>query len=225
MTTKENKQYQMTDVILTDASFDKQSNTGVIGIIYKNNKLQIPYKAKNIYEGELKGIKEGIKFAYQKKAKNILLICDNQRAIAEGRKWFFKEPALKNLFKYVQFLWLPREYLKEVDVLSKLLNTEDAIKVRQLKKQEIKVHINETNTSLHILQERIRQFNLIKKHSYQSNFYSKINEANFKNKDIYNIATNEIKLIETDLFNIEDEVEKYLAQQIFNIVFYNKFKV
>jgi len=108
-------------IYLTDASFDKKSKISSISFIEKNsnktsNKQTNEFQ--NIFEAEYEGIRLCLIHGF-KKYKNIIVVCDNRGAIFKAQRDLRIKMNLRSRFDSCQFIWLPREYLEEVDFLTK----------------------------------------------------------------------------------------------------------
>lgn len=114
-------------IYLTDASRDNKTGVSSISFIDKGSDKTNNFQTnelKNIYEAELKGIKLCIVDAYEKYS-NVVIFCDNKAAVNTARKELFHSMKLREKFRSVQFVWLPREFLDEVDFLTKNINDID----------------------------------------------------------------------------------------------------
>lgn len=107
----------MIGVYLTDASFDAKTKTSSISFLESEsgsiNNFQTN-EFENIYQAELAGVKACIKDALDKYS-DIVIFCDNQRAVFNSKKDF----SILKRFKTAQVVWLPRKFLDKADFLTK----------------------------------------------------------------------------------------------------------
>lgn len=120
-------------IYLTDASYDKGTGVSSISFIEKTNNttnnIQINTSS-NILTSEFIGIKECLKHAFRK-FKFVVVFCDNINAVNKAKKELFTTMKLNERFAFVQFVWLPREFMHEADFLTK--NIEDIEKNKEKK--------------------------------------------------------------------------------------------
>jgi len=108
-------------IYLTDASFDKKTKVSSISFIEKNTNIINNIQSRdfsNIFLAEYEGIRISVINAF-KKFNNIVVVCDNIKAIEKANRVLKREMNLDRRFNSVQFLWLPRDYLAEADFLTK----------------------------------------------------------------------------------------------------------
>lgn len=196
-------------IFLTDASFDRKTGVSSISLIEKTTKFtsnEQGIDCKNIFEAELYGIKRCLIYAF-KKFKNVIVVCDNKFAVFSAKKAFFEELKLKSRFNTVQFLWLPRDYMSEIDFLTK--HVEDIDLNHKLKKEGIiqkeysnvlDIYVSEQDILERIKQEiknilNIPGFNLEKIKS--KNLYNLLTSNNEYNKEAPEIIKEDILYILT----------------------------
>jgi len=218
-------------IFLSDASFDYKTKFSVAGIkemISGETKQVTNASSKNPTEAEKFGIMESLKFAESNGYDNVVFICDNKKAITYIKREFFQNENLRSKFWYVQFLWLPREFMHAVDFLSKNLDSDTAKEVQSLKNENSKeryvefcnkhldTHINsitaDKSVKEDVLSKRIDQFVRLKEGSFSSSFFKNIQSLSIK--ELENLVFEEIELIENDIASIEDPILKLVAQNI-----------
>ena len=134
-------------IFFVDASFNKKyksSNFGFYEIIYKLKKTKtLQGEFNNSKEAEKKAIIETIHIALKNKYENIIIFNDNKFAIKEIKKIFYENLNYKHMFAYIQFVWIPRDFNKLADFLSKNFNMEDIEnKNNKTNQQELENKIN-----------------------------------------------------------------------------------
>ena len=202
-------------IYLTDASFDK--NTGVSSISFvdkiskKTQNLQIN-TSKNILESEFIGIKECLKNGYRK-YKNVVVFCDSIGAINKAKKELFKSMKLNERFNYVQFVWLPRDFLSEADFLTKNIEDTELNKEKKIEgyKNKIKGNVLDIFISNEDKEDILKE--------YLFDFFKEVDTSkfNFKSDTFKNILiektivskiTEEVDLISLDIKMIIKEYPK-----------------
>jgi ribonuclease HI len=220
-------------IFVSDASFDHKTRTSVIGIkeLVSKQTFQKITSATSPTHAEKLGIEESLRIALNKNITNCVFISDNKKAINNVRQEFFKKELNKTIFWYVQFLWIPRDFISEIDSLSKNVSSkEEVLKVKQknsekkfnkIEKNIMTTHINdikvnENEIGIELFKKRCKQFLNIKESTYESVFFKNINRL--EREDLQNLLLEEINIIENDLKNIKDPFEKALAQTIVDIL-------
>lgn len=138
-------------IYLTDASYDHKTGVSSISFIDKTSKRTFNKQSndiKNIFLAELEGIKLCIIDAFKSNYSNVIIFCDNKKAVFTAYKQFKNELNLDSRFKSIQIVWLPRNFLHEADFLTK--NVEDIDKNKFLKTHGLtnKLKGNVLNVSL-----------------------------------------------------------------------------
>lgn len=102
-------------IYLSDASFDPHTKEAGIGIknLYTGHTDAIITKAVSVLEAEEFALLEAINHALRHGHKNCVFIFDNININTKSIAEFFAP-----LFEKIQFLWMKREYLHEVDALA-----------------------------------------------------------------------------------------------------------
>jgi len=222
-------------IFLSDASFDHKTKISVIGIkeTITGKITQVIYKnPKNPTDAEIFGIKEAMKFASTEGFDNVVFICDNKNAINAKKKDFFSKEELRSQFWYCQFLWLPREFMSEVDILSKEVSKEIENKLLGYKEKNTidrfnsfeekhrTKHINEINVDSSVkndsLLKRVEQFVRIKEGSFKSKLFQDIQVLT--PEEMSDLLLEEIELIEKDIENIKDPFVKALGKTIVDML-------
>ena len=103
--------------MMCDASYSSQTKCAGLGVIDLSTGEEYTFSYDNIEntsKAELLGLIFSIKIALSKNYKNVVFIYDNKTLpIDMIEQWLAKKKGV------YQFLWLKREYLKEVDKLAK----------------------------------------------------------------------------------------------------------
>lgn len=187
---------------ITDASLDhksKVSSIGIIDLVTKEN-FSLQAEFKDIKEAESAGIIESLKIG-SKRYKNIIVFCDNVFSVNETRKLILNSPYWKNIFYYIQIVWLPRDYTHIADFFSK--NIEDSDLNKFLKAEAFNKESTRSNVTsilltkedkIDILINKINKLN-INLIEFESNLLNNL----FNNKVFIGNANEEINQIKNDL--------------------------
>lgn len=102
-------------IYLSDASFDPHTNAAGIGVknLYTNQSHALLIQARSVLEAEEFALIEAISHAIEHHHRNCVFVYDNIGIDAQAIGAFFG-----SLFDRIQFLWMKRDYLKEVDRLA-----------------------------------------------------------------------------------------------------------
>lgn len=103
-------------IYLSDASFDPYTKEAGIGIknLYTNQNYALCVQARNVLEAEEFALIEAIEHALEHQHRNCVFVYDNIGIDTKGLGVFFG-----SLFDRIQFLWMKRDYLKQVDRLAR----------------------------------------------------------------------------------------------------------
>lgn len=229
-------------LFFSNASFDYKTKTSSIGIFNMVNKKEYSFviKAKNPTDAEIYAMKQIIDIAQKEEILNVAIISDSKHGISFMKKDIYnqlqkqKEIDIKNDYvinefriRFLQFLWVPREYNQIADLLSKNINEKNVEAFQLLKEDNIK----EKKESIDKMLSKV----YVKNVSYNKNFtndkldlrcqefyllcnLNNINENFFKSKISKNLLLNnfdidlfeelildleEIDFLETDIKNLE----------------------
>lgn len=102
-------------IYLSDASFDPHTKEAGIGIknLYSGDTDAIATTAASAFEAEEFALLEAINHALRHGHKNCVFVFDNLNINTKSIGEFFSP-----MFEKIQFLWVKREYLHEVDALA-----------------------------------------------------------------------------------------------------------
>ncbi|HQS67867.1 MAG TPA: hypothetical protein PLM93_11840 [Sulfuricurvum sp.] len=102
-------------IYLSDASFDPHTKEAGIGIknLYTGHTDAIAMTAVSAFEAEEFALLEAINHALRHGHKNCVFVFDNLNINTKSIGEFFSP-----MFEKIQFLWMKREYLHEVDTLA-----------------------------------------------------------------------------------------------------------
>lgn len=102
-------------IYLSDASFNSVTKEAGLGIknLYTGDTYALLTKAISVFEAEEFALLEAINHAQQHRHKNCVFIFDNININTKSIGEFFSP-----MFEKIQFLWMKREYLHEVDALA-----------------------------------------------------------------------------------------------------------
>lgn len=187
---------------ISDASLDhktKVSSIGMIDLTTKENfSLQSTFK--DIKEAESAGIIECLKIA-SKRYKNVIVFCDNVFSVNETRKLILSSPYWKNIFYYIQIIWLPREYTHIADFFSKNIEDSDLnkfLKIESFNKESTRNNITSIlltkEDKIDILIEKVKKLN-IEYIDFESNILKNL----FINNKFEGNPNEEINFIKNDL--------------------------
>lgn len=224
------------DIFITDASFDFSTKTSIIGIKnLSNGKVyQFVYKeAKNPFEAEKYGIEQILLISVEEELKNVLIICDNKGVVIHSKRDFFKDEGLRSKFKFIQFVWLPREYTHIADELSKNVSGEIKESVLDAKSEKINKckedlsnkyithHVNDliptNNETSFTLQKRINQFKLLtNEFNFESNLFNNLDNLSYD--EMEECILSEIELIEKDIDSFNDDILKLIGKSIIDLL-------
>lgn len=103
-------------IYLCDASFDPHTKEAGIGVknLYTNQNYALCVQARNVLEAEEFALIEAIEHALEHHHRNCVFVYDNIGIDTKGLGSFFG-----SLFDRIQFLWMKRDYLKQVDRLAR----------------------------------------------------------------------------------------------------------
>lgn len=103
-------------IYLSDASFDPHTKEAGIGVknLYTNQNYALCLQARNVLEAEEFALIEAIEHALEHHHRNCVFVYDNIGIDTKGLGAFFG-----SLFDRIQFLWMKRDYLKQVDRLAR----------------------------------------------------------------------------------------------------------
>lgn len=109
-------------IYLSDASFDPHTKEAGIGIknLFTGHTDAIATRAASVLEAEEFALIEAISHALRHNHKNCVFIFDNININTKSIGEFFSP-----LFEKIQFLWMKREYLHEVDALAYNVRAKD----------------------------------------------------------------------------------------------------
>lgn len=210
---------------ISDASLDhktKVSSIGIVDLTTKEN-FNIQKSVKDIKEAESTGILESLKIA-SKRYKNVIVFCDNVFSVNETRKLILSSPYWKNIFYYIQIIWLPREYTHIADFFSKNIEDTDLnkyLKIEAFNKESSRNNISSVlltrEDKIDILIEKIKLLNLKTINFKSSVLNSLFNENIFKDS-----VNNEIDLIKRDfklLFVVNSTEKEKDIKEVMEMVF------
>lgn len=102
-------------IYLSDASFDPHTKEAGIGVknLYTNQSHALLIQARSVLEAEEFALIEAISHAIEHDHRNCVFVYDNLGIDTQTIGAFFG-----SLFDQIQFLWMKRDYLKEVDRLA-----------------------------------------------------------------------------------------------------------
>lgn len=102
-------------IYLSDASFDPHTKEAGIGVknLYTNQSHALLIQARSVLEAEEFALIEAISHAIEHDHRNCVFVYDNLGIDTQTIGAFFG-----SLFDQIQFLWMKRDYLKQVDRLA-----------------------------------------------------------------------------------------------------------
>ncbi len=240
-------------IFFIDASFDHKTRTASVGAydIINKEEYSFVFKANNPTNAEMIGMRHIIEVAKNKKILDVIIVSDSKNGISAIKKEIYNETQIQKekdalndyayndfRIRYLQFLWIPREFNQIADMLSKNIHEKDVeafqnIKADSLKdKKEIinqrvsKVYVKDVKYSKNLsgdaLDLRIREFkslcdvNNIKEDSFGSNTFKSVLNDIF---DLDIIEANildieEMNLVENDISKFEENVLIQLSMNI-----------
>ncbi len=119
-------------IYLSDASYDSLTKEAGIAIknLYTNQSHSLFVHAINVHEAEEFALIEAITHAIEHQHRNCVFVYDNMGIDTKGIGAFFSK-----MFDRIQFLWMKRAYLSQVDALAlnvRLIHSKDANWTKQI---------------------------------------------------------------------------------------------
>ncbi len=147
-------------IFFSDASFDHTTKTGSIGFFNLINKKEYSFvvKAINPTDAEMIGMRKILEVAKKEEILDVIIISDSKNGISRIKKEIYEEnqkqkeiDLLNDMafngfrIRFLQFLWIPREYNQIADMLSKNIHEKDIEEFSKLKEENIKEKKNKIN--------------------------------------------------------------------------------
>lgn len=246
-------------IFFSDASFDHKTKTGSIGFFNLINKKEYSFvvKAINPTEAEMLGMRKILDVAVKEEILDVIIISDSKNGISRIKKEIYaenqkqKEIDIQNdmafngfRIRFLQFLWIPREYNQIADMLSKNIHEKDIEEFSKLKEENIKDKkdkINERISKMYVkdvkydkniegdaLDIRLKEFralcevNSLSSEDFSSDIFKMILRAD----DIHKIEeaileVENIESFEKDIIQIKNSLIKLNAEIIKDLLIFN----